>query len=408
MGRNKKLNGLKITYIGEASLNDIVGGAVRLRSTLNLLEGMGVEVDLITYYRNSDKFSIKRERINPLLHSTTVGIPKNLPKFLKAFSALPVFLYAWKSAKKCDLIFTNFIFILSSIPAIILSKMFNKPIVLDYYDVVSMVPNIVPDIIYKYFAKNADCVFGISPQLVDRARMYGCKNAMYVPNFVDSNHFKVDLKAREKIREELGIKKDEIVIGYAGSFGYVEGIPFLLQAFKNMTKKKYSKIKLAIMGAIRSPSPKGADDIPKLVEDMDLKNEAILIPLQPHEEVPKFLSAFDILCCPKIDCYMNRWIIPIKIIEYLSMGLPTVASSVGGIPYTIENGVDGFLVKPGDVKDLEEKLEWIIQNSERAKEIGENGRKKAIEKYSYEAIESTIREAICEIIYMKKEKKGLR
>ena len=80
----------------------------------------------------------------------------------------------------------------------------------------------------------------------------------------------------------------------------------------------------------------------------------------------------------------NRAPNPVKVVEYLSMGLPTVASAVGGIPDTIKDGLDGFLVKQGDEKDLEEKLEWIIQNPERAKEIGETGRKTAIEKYSYE------------------------
>ena len=64
----------------------------------------------------------------------------------------------------------------------------------------------------------------------------------------------------------------------------------------------------------------------------------------------------------------------------------------------IEDGVDGFLVRPGDVKDLEEKLEWIILNPERTREIGENARKKVVEKYSYEAMEDTIREAISEIV----------
>ena len=52
-------------------------------------------------------------------------------------------------------------------------------------------------------------------------------------------------------------------------------------------------------------------NIPKLVEDMNLKEDVILIPSQPHEEVPKYLSAFDILCCPKIDCEINRAASPV-------------------------------------------------------------------------------------------------
>jgi glycosyltransferase involved in cell wall biosynthesis len=218
---------------------------------------------------------------------------------------------------------------------------------------------------------------------------------------VDPNIFRIDTEVRKEIREELGIKKDDIVIGYAGAFTYVEGVPVLLHAFKNL-RGRYSNIKLAIMGGIFWVNED--DDIPKLVKDMKIEDSVVLIPLQPHEEVPKFLSAFDILCCSKIDCEINRSITPIKIIEYLSMGLPTVASAVGGIPDTIEDGADGFLVKPGDVKDLEEKLEGIILNPERAKEIGESGRRTAIEKYSYEAIEDRIRKTISEVINVKKRK----
>lgn len=390
---NKKINGLKITCIGQASLDDTHGGATRLKTIINLLNGLGAEVNLITYSFYSDNFGIEKKKINPLLQATIVCVPNNLPKVLKAFSVLPVFLYAWKSAKNCDLIFSNFRSILSSIPATILSKMFNKPVILDYLDIDPK----VPDSIYKYIAKNADAVFAITHQLIDKVKIYGCKNTVYVPNFVDANIFKMDQEARKNIREELGIKKD-VVIGYAGAFTYWEGVPILLQAFKNLTKK-HPKIKLATMGWAHSP--KTDDNVAKLVEDMNLKKYVTLIPPQPHEEVPKFLSAFDILCCPKIDCEINRLITPIKIIEYLSMGLPTVCSAVGGIPDTIEDGVDGFLVKPEDVKDLEEKLKWIILNPERAKEIGENGRMKVIKEYSNETIEKTINQAIYEIMDIK-------
>ena len=404
MKTDRKLNGLKMTYIGQASLEGPgTGGTARVKTMIGVFERLGIKINLISYSFYSDKFKIEHKKIDQLLHMTTIHVPNSLPKFLKVFAIFPVFIYAWKSCKNSDIIFADFIAVVTSLPAIMLRKMFNKPLILDYIDVA---PGNVIDILHNLkYTKNADVIFAISHYLCERAKSeYGCRNVIYVPIFVDSDQFKMDLKSRGKIRRELGIKKDEIVIGYAGSFWNVEGVPNLLKAFKNLTKK-YPKIKLAIMGKINW---KGDDDILKLVEDMNFQNDVILIPSQPHEEVPKFLSAFDILCCPKIDCEINRAANPIKVVEYLPMGLPTVASAVGGITDTIEGGVDGLLVKPGDVKDLEEKLEWIILNPERAKEIGENGRKTAIEKCSYEAIEDTIRQAISEIINMKKGKEGLK
>ena len=238
--------------------------------------------------------------------------------------------------------------------------------------------------------------------LIDKLNGYGCKNIVYLPPFVDTNLFNIDQNIRTKIRADLRIKDDDIAIGYMGSFGHIEGVSLLVQAFKNLSKK-YSNIKLITMAKITNKNDD--DDIPNYVRDLNLEDKVIMVPPQAHEDVPKFLSACDVTCCPKIDCEMNRAANPIKVVEYLSMGVPTVASAVGGITDTIEDRVDGFLVKPGDVKDLEEKLEWIILNPERAKEIGENGRRTAIEKYSFEAIEDTVKEAISEIVDRNKRNK---
>ena len=390
MKTDRKLNGLKMTYIGQASLEGPgTGGTARVKTMIGLFKELGIKIDLISYSFYSNKFKIEHKKIDQLLQTTTIHVPNSLPKFLKALAIFPVFVYAWKSCKNCHIVFADFITIVTSLPAVVLRKIFNKPLILDYIDITA---GTLMDTMHNLkYTKNADVIFTISHYLCERAKSeYGCKNVIYIPIFVDTDQFKMDLKSREKIREDLSIKKDEIVIGYAGAFGYVEGVPNLLHAFKNLTKK-YLKIKLAIMGKINW---KGDDDIPKLIEDMNLQNDVILIPSQPHEEVPKFLSAFDILCCPKIDCEINKAANPVKVPEYLSMGLPTVASAVGGITNTIEDGIDGLLVKPSDVKDLEEKLGWIISNPERANEIGESGRKTAIEKYSYEAIEDTIKRAI--------------
>jgi len=391
----KKLNGLKMTYIGQADLTGSgTAGTARVKTMIDIFKRLGIKIDLISYSFYSNKFEIEHKKIDPLLQTTTIHVPNSLPKFLKVFAIFPVLIYAWKSCKNSDIIFADFIAVVTSLPAIVLRKIFSKPLILDYIDVATV--NIIDVLHNLKYTKNADIIFAISHYLCKRAKSeYGCKNIVYVPTFVDSDQFKMDFESRGEIRKALDIKKDEIVIGYAGSFWNVEGVPNLIEAFKNL-RKKQSKIKLAIMGEIRLPD--SDDNIPKLVEDMNIQNDAILIPSQPHGEVPKFLSAFDILCCPKIDCEINRAANPIKVPEYLSMGLPTVCSAVGGIVDTIEDGVDGLLVKPGDVKDLEEKLEWIILNPERAKEIGENGRKTAIEKYSFEAIEDTIRQAISETI----------
>ena len=392
----QKLNKLKVACIYYSSLSERGGGAAALNTMLHVFKKLGIKVsDVISYSYYSDKFGIEHKEINSVLN-LQIHIPYYLPNLLKAFSIVLTFIYAWRPSRNCDVIFAR-MDILSGFPATVLGRLFGKPVILHYVDV-DLHP--IPNAVYKYIGKNADIVFAISSYLIDKARRYGCKNIVYLPVFVDTNLFKVDMNARKKVRGDLRIEDDDVVIGYTGAFLYIEGVSNLLLAFKKLLKR-HSNIKIIVMTGAKT---KNEEDIPKIVKTLNIADRVIIVPSQPHEEVPKFLSACDATCCPKIDCEVNRAANPIKVVEYLSMGLPTVCSAVGGIPYTIEDGIDGFLAKPGDIKDLEEKLEWIISNSERAKEIGKNGRKKAIEKYSYGAIEDTIRQSLAEIMDRKKER----
>jgi len=211
--------------------------------------------------------------------------------------------------------------------------------------------------------------------------------------FIDTNAFQKDILARVKTREELGIDDKEIVIGYAGSFSHVEGLSFLLKTFKNLSNK-YDHIKLVIVGEGNVP---GSDNVPQIVDELALGERVVLVPRQPYESMPKYLSAFDIACSPKIDCEENRAANPIKIYEYMSMGLPMVISAVGEISNIIENGIDGFLVKPGDEDDLERILEYVIQNLNSLQGVGEKAREKIIKNYTQQVLSKKIRQALKEL-----------
>ena len=142
----------------------------------------------------------------------------------------------------------------------------------------------------------------------------------------------------------------------------------------------------------------GDENIAEIVKKNDLEEKVIFIPAQPYEKVPDYLSAFDMLCCSKLDCEINRVANPIKVVEYLSMSLPTVCSAVGGINDTITDNDDGFLVKPGDIKSLESKIEWILLNPDISEKVASNGRKTVLDKYSFSATEKNVQNALMSII----------
>lgn len=390
----KKLCDLRMTYIGQSIADGTgVGGSARLKNMVSIFRRLGIQIDMITFSFFSDNFKIETKIIDSSLKITTIHIPRNLNRFVKGFAIFPVFFYGILSCKKSDLIFSDFITEVAYLPATLLGIAFHRPVILDYIDAKFF--KFIPHSVNRFAAHRADLIFVISHYLEDFCRnKYKCKNVVYLPIFIDTNLFKMDFTSRLKIREKLSIRENEIVIGYAGAFASWEGLPILLKAFKNLSEK-YTNIKLAIMGKVYAI---GDESVANLIDDMGLpRDKIILIPSQPYEFVPHYLSAFDILCCPKLDCEINRAANPVKVVEYLSMGIPSVCSAVGGILDTIQDKHDGLLAKPGNAADLEQKLEWIILNPEKGESLGRCGREKVIKYYSLEAIEGQIRTAITNI-----------
>jgi len=380
-----KLDGLKITCIGQLlSDGSGVAGSARFKNMINLFKEIGMEINLISFSFWGENFHIKRQK-HENMNVTSFEVPKHLPRFLRMLIIIPVFLVAFKYSKKSDILFSDFITEVAYVPTVVMGKLFNKPIIIDYIDKNFFKYN---NFLRKRFAQKANLIFAISYYLKKSAENdLDCNEVVYLPNFIDVNLFRSETKIRQSKRKELKITDNDIVIGYAGAPGYNEGFHVLIEAYKNL-KLQFPTLKLLFMGKV---IVEGETDIRDFLDDELLEGEDILIlPSQPYEKVPEFLSACDILCCPKIDSEINRAANPVKVVEYLSMDLPTVSSSVGGIIDTIDDCENGFLVVPENVKSLENKLKWILLNPKRAKIIAKKGRESVVEKFSFESSKKVI------------------
>jgi glycosyltransferase involved in cell wall biosynthesis len=71
-------------------------------------------------------------------------------------------------------------------------------------------------------------------------------------------------------------------------------------------------------------------------------------------------------------------------IEAQYLGVPTIASSVGGIPETILDRETGLMVEPGNVRAWADAICWVLQNPIEAKQLAERGRAFVTDKFSME------------------------
>lgn len=72
----------------------------------------------------------------------------------------------------------------------------------------------------------------------------------------------------------------------------------------------------------------------------------------------------------------------LAILEAMVLGKPIVATNIGGIPEAITNGKNGILVEP-NIKDIVKAIETLLKNEALSKELGENAKKRALEKFNW-------------------------
>jgi glycosyltransferase involved in cell wall biosynthesis len=76
---------------------------------------------------------------------------------------------------------------------------------------------------------------------------------------------------------------------------------------------------------------------------------------------------------------------PMSVLEAMAAGRPVVASSVGGVPEAVVDGVNGLLVPPARPDDLATALERLAADGDLRRRLGEAGRARAVELFSLES-----------------------
>ena len=171
-----------------------------------------------------------------------------------------------------------------------------------------------------------------------------------IPNGVNVNLIK-------KI-EPAKFDKDNIIF-FIGNFNERKGIDILIRAF-NEVKKSISDSTLFIAGSGEEES-----NLKNLVKKLDLESDIKFLGFVKGDKKFSLIKSANILVLPSV------WeSLPIAVLEGMACGKPIIASNVGGIPYLVDEGVNGFLVRPGEVKELSDKIIKVLKNKKLQKSMG--------------------------------------
>lgn len=169
---------------------------------------------------------------------------------------------------------------------------------------------------------------------------------------------------------------DTYSIVYAGVLSPVKGIHHLINAF-SLIAEELRRSQLLIIG--KEENVGYAEDLRHQIRKLGLENRVRFVGHQSQAELAFRMSEAAVLILPSTSEGLGR-----VIIEAMATATPVIGSDVGGIPELIKDGVNGFLIPPGDEQALAEKLRWVFNNPDQTREMGRSARAFAKQTFSTE------------------------
>lgn len=166
-----------------------------------------------------------------------------------------------------------------------------------------------------------------------------------------------------------------------------------------MAVRAFSKIQQTYSQAtlVMAGRDKGIEsEVKQLVKDLDLEKSVRFVGFLDSKAKLKEFSEADIyLNTNKIDN------MPVSVVEACAMGLPVVATEVGGLSHLITNGLDGVLVSDDNAEEMADAIKKILDDSELTEIISRNGRLLA-EKSSWESVRKLWESLFVEVLEERK------
>jgi PEP-CTERM/exosortase A-associated glycosyltransferase len=189
-------------------------------------------------------------------------------------------------------------------------------------------------------------VRGISPEKIT-----------IIPNAVDIDQFQPITEKETAILTKLGLEGKKI-FGFIGSFYEYEGLELLIKAIPAL-KNDCPDLHLLLVGGGQAENK-----LKTMVTQLDLTDHVTFTGRVNHKEVMSYYSIIDLLVYPRLSMRLTDLVTPLKPLEAMAVGIPCLASDVGGHKELIINQKDGLLFKAGDMDSLISQLKLAYKMSD--------------------------------------------
>lgn len=404
---------MKIVYIHQYFMTNKGKGGTRSYDVSKHMVRSGHEVHMICgiyfssdmkpmpwyqLYRNEEVDGIKLTVLN-VFCSNHHGMLKRMVSFcwfafLATFAAL--------MSKKPDVIFATSTPLTVGIPGYIAAKLKRAPLIFEVRDIwpEALIPNTnltgkelsirllawLERFIYKHSAKILLVSKGFEERLIERG--FPAEKLKTIFLGAEGDIFR-DAKPDLEFMAKHGLQ-DKIVTVYTGAQGIINGLDYIIDAAEHC--KDRTDIVFLIIG--------DGSEKKRLVEMAQKKalSNVVFIDLVSKKALPGILAICHIGLVIFKYIGMKRRRTPNKVFDYMFTGMPSLINYTGATIDLVSADNSGLYVDPTKPEDLAEKVKELADNPQLRKELGENGKRAAYEKYDRKIIAGQLIKVFEEVV----------
>ena len=192
-----------------------------------------------------------------------------------------------------------------------------------------------------------------------------------IPNAADPAVFHPDARPAPEIAPSAD---GSATLGYVGAFLVWHRLDTLLDLVQPKDGRPAIPCRLLLIG----DGPEQAR-LAERVKELRLSDRVQLIGRVSHERLPEYLSCLDAAVMAHATDYAS----PVKLFEYMAMGMAIVAPAVPPIREIVTDGETALLFQPGDVASMREAVRRVATDGALRDRLGRNARRAAAERHTW-------------------------
>lgn len=337
-------------------------------------KGVGTENKKLGFAKNGNFEGIDYIYTSKDVYKPVRFLERNVQKLMGMYGEIS-FLIKLKEKNEIDLVIVSEMSVVHMFRYLMYSKFLNVPIVINFVEMASSMQNRsnlllrINDYLIDHWAlKQFDGALAISKKLLDYYDAISpSKPCLKLPILCDFEKFEVE--------RETGTP----YFLYCGSLGYRPVIDFIIEAYQILANNQDTKLYMIVSGGTNREVTLLEQKINKLFDHKPV----MLFSNIPYEQlVHLYINAIALLI-PLRPTIQDSSRFPHKIGEYLASGNPVITTNIGEIKNYFEDGSTALIADKYEIDLFAEKMRFVLEHPEKAKKIGENGKKLGLEEFHY-------------------------